>query len=69
MRSRLPALLVLMLSGCAASNSAETPLAPCEPPVTLPDRALSDRDIEILWGRDRDALRTCGERLAALTKD
>jgi hypothetical protein len=34
--------------------------------VTLPDTALDDRQIELLWGRDRDALRTCGARLAAM---
>jgi hypothetical protein len=31
--------------------------------VVLPDRALSDRDIEVMWGRDRSALRECGARL------
>jgi hypothetical protein len=32
--------------------------------VVLPDRALSDQDIEVLWGRDRSALRECAARVA-----
>lgn len=60
-------LACLCLASCA-STSVKPAVAPCEAPVTLPERALSDRDIEILWGRDRDALRTCGDRLAALIK-
>lgn len=40
--------------------------APCAAPVVLPSRTLSDRDVELLWGRDRGALRECGSRHAGL---
>lgn len=42
--------------------------APCATPVVLPERALSDRDIEIFWGRDRSALRACGSAHDGLVK-
>jgi uncharacterized protein YceK len=58
MRNLLLAFACLM-TGCAASISAE---APCADPVTLPDRALTDQEIEIFWGRDRTALRVCKGR-------
>jgi len=35
--------------------------------VVLPQRALNDQEIEVYWGRDRDALRACGSRHAALS--
>jgi len=40
---------------------------PCDRPVALPDRALSDRDVEILWGRDRRALAECADKAATLS--
>jgi hypothetical protein len=36
--------------------------------VVLPDRALSDRDVEILWGRDRRALVECAGKVDVLVK-
>ena len=39
--------------------------APCAAPVPLPIRDLSDQEIEVLWGRDRSALRECGSRFTA----
>lgn len=66
--------LVLMLSplaGCGVSTkSADLPpslLIPCDRPVSLPDRALSDRDVELLWGRDRAALVACRSRHEGLS--
>lgn len=38
----------------------------CANPAALPERALSDQEIEILWGRDRTALRECASRLSGL---
>ena len=61
-----------LLTACGGSTAVE-PLAPpasllhpCPAPVLLPDRALTDQDIEIFWGRDRTALRTCASRHAGL---
>lgn len=63
--------VILLVPGCAppsaeAVNVSVAPpaslTAPCAAPVGLPDRALSDRDIEVFWGRDRSALRACGSR-------
>ena len=66
MRNLLLLLPLSLLAGCAGSTpSADTPpslLAPCDRPVSLPDRALSDREVEVLWGRDRAALVTCRSR-------
>ena len=64
MQIRLPLALVCLLTACGASTSARPAVAPCALPVVLPARALSDREIELLWGRDRTALRNCGGRLA-----
>lgn len=38
---------------------------PCDAPVTLPDRDLSETETTSLWGRDRTALRVCETRRAA----
>jgi hypothetical protein len=50
-----------------AAPQASLTLA-CGAPVLLPERALSDRDVEIYWGRDRRALRECGSRHSALAE-
>ena len=68
MLTRLPlALACLCLASCASTSARPVP-PPCDPPVTLPATALDDQQIEILWGRDRTALRICGDRLAATTR-
>ena len=59
-------LLVFLLSGCGDSISVKPAVAPCKTPLELPERALSDQEIELYWGRDRASLRTCGLRLEAL---
>ncbi len=70
MRIPLLFLSACLLSACDASmRSAEPPPSatlPCPDPVTLPDRALSDQDVEILWGRDRRALLDCGGQVEVL---
>lgn len=38
----------------------------CARPVALPDRALSQTEVEQLWTRDRAALVKCGVSQAAL---
>jgi hypothetical protein len=43
-------------------------LAPAAPPVALPDRALAQAEVEILWGRDRTALRQCGSQIDGLAR-
>ncbi|KEP71744.1 hypothetical protein DL1_00015 [Thioclava dalianensis] len=56
------------MSGCGSDEQA-TPIAPvippsllvpCAAPVAITPGAMSDRDVEIGWGRDRAALRACG---------
>lgn len=39
--------------------------APCERPARLAGRAMPAGEVERLWGRDRVALVTCGDRHAA----
>lgn len=53
-----------LLSGCVGSilDSDAVEVVPCDAPVEIPDRAINDREIEILWGRDRTALRSCGDK-------
>jgi hypothetical protein len=67
MRTLLRVLPVCLLIGCGGPNYARPEVPPCADPVVLPDRALSNRDIEVMWGRDRSALRECVERLGAIT--
>ena len=59
--------LLIVCAGCARDKPPTAPLPPsllepCPAPVPLPDRAISDQEVEILWGRDRSALRACGSR-------
>lgn len=66
MRSLYLGLMLSLPAACGVSSkSADIPpslLIPCDRPVSLPDRALSDRDVELLWGRDRAALVACRSR-------
>ena len=34
----------------------------------IPERALTDQDVEVYWGRDRDSLRACGSMHYGLVK-
>ncbi|MEY9717872.1 hypothetical protein ABIA22_000362 [Sinorhizobium fredii] len=43
----------------------ESARQPCPRPVTLPDRAMTAREVTTGWGADRTALKTCEERRAA----
>lgn len=73
MRKSLLLLSCLLLASCGSTNveRLDPPpslLAPCAAPVRLPERDLTDQDVEVLWGRDRSALRSCGSRLDGLAK-
>lgn len=62
----LPLLACLALASCGWTPDRAVPVvAPCDLPVDLPDRALNDQEIEVLWGRDRSALRVCAGRVDA----
>ena len=66
--------LPLALTACAGSPGVSVPrpgpppslTAPCAAPVALPDRGLTQAEVETLWGRDRSALRECGGKLRGL---
>lgn len=74
MRILMLAALPLAVTACAALPAAERPpvppslLAPAAAPVALPDRALAQAEVEILWGRDRTALRQCGGQIDGLAR-
>ena len=74
MRGAIPALC-LMLTACSPDIGAdiapppERLLTPCAAPQTWArGSALTQADVEILWGRDRTALRDCGERHGLLAE-
>ena len=64
----------LALTGCGGSTAVNVVappvppslVAPCATPVTLPERALTQAEVETLWGRDRSALRRCGGQVQGL---
>jgi hypothetical protein len=69
----------MIVSGCSARNERVlaqiiTPSLPaesrriCAKPVTLPDRAITSREVTSLWGQDRAALSTCEARRSAAVK-
>lgn len=68
--------LLLAATGCAASTKSARPrlqpeayvTAPCKKPIQLPDRELTQADVEKLWVRDREALLACGMTKEALVK-
>lgn len=68
MRNLYLLLPVCLLLGCSDSTSTTPLIAPCNYPVQLPERGLSDREIEIYWGRDRAELLSCGEKVKLLEK-
>jgi len=61
--------LPLALTACAASTVVSPRITPppsllvqCAAPVRLPERALTQAEVETFWGRDRTALRRCRGR-------
>jgi len=72
-RTVMLAGLPLGLTACAASTVSSPAIGPppslmvpCVAPVKLPERALTQAEVETFWGRDRTALRRCGGRHRAL---
>lgn len=75
------AALMLIAQGCSTTNSsAGKPILrtnqvkpdlpsearkPCDAPQSLPDRALSAKELTPMWGKDRAALSACEARRAA----
>ena len=60
---------VFLLRACAGfvpDDPPETLTAPCNAPVGLPERAMTQVEVETLWGADRAALEDCGQRLVLL---
>lgn len=64
-----------LLQACAASTPSgeievgpvqQAAAEPCAGPVILPDRALSDAELEVFWRRDRIRLVNCREKHAVL---
>ena len=57
-----------LLAACGGFNSGDIApppapvVVPCAQPVQLPDGAMTQAGVEVAWGTDRAALRTCGER-------
>jgi hypothetical protein len=70
----LVACLWAVLSGCASDEPPPGDLVPpsllvgCPAPQDLPRRSLNASEVEILWGRDRSALRRCGSQIDALAE-
>ena len=67
--------LASALTACGGSTFVEAPARPapppsmtqpCSAPQRLPERGLTQSEVETLWGRDRGALRACIGRHGAL---
>lgn len=61
-----------LATACGGFKSPDLPpppaalVVPCARPVTLPDRGMSQSEVETAWRRDRIALADCGDRLEGL---
>jgi hypothetical protein len=70
----IPLVLPLVLTACGGSTAGSharvavppSLTVPCRLPAGLPDRPLTQAEVEIHWGQDRDALRRCAGQLAGL---
>ncbi len=67
MRTLLACLSASVLSGCFGSTAFVESADPCERPVVIPERWLSDQEVEILWSRDRRELLNCGGKVEVLS--
>ena len=67
MKTPLALLVVLALTGCGGLTPSVEPTSPCVRPVAIPDRALTDVDVEVFWGRDRNELLKCGDKVETLS--
>lgn len=52
-------LVCLALASCGLTPTPPPDLPPVPGPQMLPDRALTDQEIEVYWGRDRANLAMC----------
>lgn len=70
-------IALLVLTACGDSTvRVEAPTAPvkppvafvvpCKDPVKIPERDLTQADVEKMWATDRDRLRNCSARHAAV---
>ncbi len=69
MRILMPLVLLLVLQACSGSTVPalpETLQIPCDHPVLLPERGLSQAEVEKYWVKDRIALASCRMRLDAV---
>jgi len=66
-KTPLALLIVSALTGCGGSTRFAEPAPACEAPVLIPDRALPDVDVEVFWGRDRNELLKCGDKVETLS--
>lgn len=57
----------LGLAGCSASTGFVDGTDPCDKPVVIPERWLSDVEVETLWRKDRVALLNCGDKVEVLS--
>lgn len=70
----LAACLAAALTACAKDEPSSQALVPpsllvgCQAPVDLPSRDLTGTEVEVLWGRDRSALRKCGGQISAISE-
>ncbi|WP_198133285.1 hypothetical protein [Roseobacter sp. AzwK-3b] len=55
------------LTGCTGSTTYVEGADPCARPVSLPAGYLNDRQVELLWSRDRKALLDCGDKVEVLS--
>lgn len=68
----MPTACLCLLAACGGSTYGDVPLPgdrllePCAAPAVLPDRALTQAEVERWWGRDRTTLRDCAGRQALL---
>lgn len=67
-------LSLSLLSGCGGSIPTSNPpqdwppslVRPCNKPVLIPGRDLSDQEVEVFWGRDRKSLLDCRGRFEVI---
>ena len=50
------------------AGPGETLTEPCKPPIELPNRALTQVEVETLWRQDRANLIACGKQLQTLVE-
>ncbi len=67
MRILLLSLAVSALAGCGGSMRYAEAVDPCAAPVRIPDGWLSERQVELLWSRDRRALLDCRDKVEVLS--